>query len=91
MREAFQEDWERKSFARGASTITQQVVRNIFLTKDKNIWRKAKELYLAVELDEKVDKKRVLETYINIAEWGPGIFGIPKRRLLIIFRNNRSE
>ena len=76
IREAIQEDWDRKSFARGASTITQQVVRNVFLTKDKNIWRKAKELYLAVRRDETVGKRKVLETYLNIAEWGPGIFGI---------------
>lgn len=76
IKEAFEEDWERKSFARGASTITQQVARNVFLSKDKNLWRKAKELYLAAKLDETVGKRKVLETYLNIAEWGPGIFGI---------------
>ena len=76
IKEAIQADWDRKTFARGASTITQQVVRNVFLTKDKNIWRKAKELYLAVKLDEAVSKRKVLETYLNIAEWGPGIYGI---------------
>jgi monofunctional biosynthetic peptidoglycan transglycosylase len=76
IREAFEEDWEKKSFARGASTITQQVARNVFLSKEKNLWRKAKEFYLAMELDETVGKNRVLEVYLNIAEWGPGIFGI---------------
>jgi monofunctional biosynthetic peptidoglycan transglycosylase len=76
IKEAVQEDWERKGFARGASTITQQVVRNVFLSKDKNLWRKLKEIYLARRLDETVGKKKVLETYLNIAEWGPGIFGI---------------
>jgi monofunctional biosynthetic peptidoglycan transglycosylase len=76
IKEAAQEDWEEKGFVRGASTIDQQVVRNVFLTKDKNLWRKAKELYLAVKMDEVVSKKKVLETYLNIAEWGPGIFGI---------------
>jgi monofunctional biosynthetic peptidoglycan transglycosylase len=76
MKEAFREDWEEKKFARGASTITQQVARNVFLTKDKNLWRKAKELYLAVKIDELVGKKKTLETYLNVAEWGPGIFGI---------------
>jgi monofunctional biosynthetic peptidoglycan transglycosylase len=76
IKQAAQEDWEEKGFVRGASTIDQQVVRNVFLTKDKNLWRKAKELYLAVKLDEGVGKRKVLETYLNIAEWGPGIFGI---------------
>jgi monofunctional glycosyltransferase len=76
IKEAFHEDWEEKKFARGASTITQQVARNVFLTKEKNLWRKAKEFYLAIKLDEIVGKRRTLETYLNIAEWGPGIFGI---------------
>jgi len=76
IREAFQEDWEEKRFARGASTITQQVARNVFLSKDKNLWRKAKEFYLAIKLDELVGKRKTLEVYLNVAEWGPGIFGI---------------
>jgi len=76
IQEAMREDWEEKKFARGASTITQQVARNVFLTKDKNLWRKAKEFYLAIKLDELVGKKRTLEAYLNVAEWGPGIFGI---------------
>lgn len=76
MREALKEDWEEGSFARGASTITQQVARNIFLTKDKNLWRKLKELFIAVQMEGKLGKRRILEVYFNIAEWGPGIFGI---------------
>jgi monofunctional glycosyltransferase len=76
MKEAAQEDWEEKKFVRGASTITQQVARNVFLDKDKNLWRKLKEFYLAIKLDEVIGKGRTLETYLNIAEWGPGIFGI---------------
>jgi monofunctional biosynthetic peptidoglycan transglycosylase len=76
IKEAAREDWEERKFARGASTITQQVVRNVFLTKDKNLWRKAKEFYLAIRLDQLVGKRRTLETYLNIAEWGPAIFGI---------------
>ena len=43
-------------------TITQQVVRNVFLDKDKNLWRKLKELYLAVRLEQSVSKKKILET-----------------------------
>lgn len=73
---ALKEDWEEGRFARGASTITQQVVRNVFLDKDKNLWRKLKELVLSVEIEEVVGKRKILETYLNVAEWGEDIFGI---------------
>ena len=76
IREAVEHDLSKGKFARGASTITQQVVRNVFLTKEKSLWRKFKELILATRLDRSVGKRRVLEVYLNIAEWGPGIFGI---------------
>jgi monofunctional glycosyltransferase len=76
LKEAAQEDWEAGEFLRGASTLTQQVVRNIYLSKNKNLLRKAKEFYLALEADQKVGKHKILETYLNIVEWGPGVFGI---------------
>jgi monofunctional biosynthetic peptidoglycan transglycosylase len=76
IREAIKEDFQAGRFARGASTITQQVVRNVFLDKDKNLWRKLKEVWLAVKLEDSVEKKRILEVYLNIAEWGEGVFGI---------------
>ena len=74
--EALRKDFQERRFARGASTITQQVVRNVFLEKEKKIWRKVKELYLAVQLEKSVSKRRILEVYLNIAEWGEGIYGI---------------
>lgn len=76
IREAMQHDLKTGKFARGASTITQQVVRNVFLSKEKSLWRKLKEVILAVRLDRAVGKRRILEIYFNIAEWGPGFFGI---------------
>jgi len=76
IKEAIKEDWEEGSFVRGASTITQQVVKNVYLEKDKNLWRKLKELFLAVRMEETVGKRKILETYLNIAEWGEGVFGI---------------
>lgn len=76
IKEAIKEDIEEGRFARGASTITQQVVRNVFLDKDKNLWRKVKEFFLAIRLERSVGKRKILETYLNIAEWGEGIFGI---------------
>lgn len=60
---------------RGASTITQQLVKNLFLTTDRSIFRKAAEIPLALLADLLLSKQRILELYLNIAEWGPGIFG----------------
>lgn len=74
--EAAKENWRKKRFARGGSTITQQVTKNVFLEADKNLWRKIRELILALRMERQVGKKRILETYFNIAEWGEGIYGI---------------
>ncbi|MBI2711669.1 MAG: transglycosylase domain-containing protein [Bdellovibrio sp.] len=76
MSEAIKADIRKKKFARGASTITQQVVKNLFLEKDKKIWRKIKELYLAIELEKALGKRKILEIYLNIAQWGRGVYGI---------------
>lgn len=76
IREALKHDFERGSFARGASTITQQVAKNVFLNQEKSLWRKFREILLAVRLEKELGKRRVLETYLNVVEWGPGIFGI---------------
>lgn len=61
---------------RGGSTITQQLVKNLFLSPEKTITRKVRELLLSVEIERKYSKRKILETYLNIAEWGPGIYGI---------------
>lgn len=60
---------------RGASTITMQVAKNLFLWNGRSYLRKALELPLALMLDAMLSKRRVLEIYLNIAEWGEGIFG----------------
>lgn len=61
---------------RGASTITQQVARNLYLSDQRSLTRKAKEWVLARRLEEHLSKKRILELYLNFAEWGNGVFGI---------------
>lgn len=61
---------------RGASTLTQQVAKNVFLNQERSFVRKIRELAIAVELEKTTSKHRILETYFNIAEWGEGIFGI---------------
>lgn len=62
-------------FVRGASTITMQVAKNVFLWPDKSYLRKAIEVALAFGLETVWTKDRILEVYLNIAEWGPGVFG----------------
>lgn len=61
---------------RGASTLTQQVVKNLYLSEDRSFLRKAKEAWLAHRLEGALSKKRILRLYVNVAEWGDGIFGL---------------
>jgi monofunctional biosynthetic peptidoglycan transglycosylase len=61
--------------SRGASTITMQTAKNLFLWPQRSAIRKGLEIPLALVLDRAWGKKRVLEVYLNIAEWGPGLFG----------------
>ncbi len=68
-------DYRERGRLRGASTITMQVARNLFLWGGGGAVRKALELPLALLLDATWPKRRILEVYLNIAEWGPGIFG----------------
>ncbi|MHB2169408.1 monofunctional biosynthetic peptidoglycan transglycosylase [Alsobacter sp. R-9] len=70
------EDAEDGSPSRGASTITMQVAKNLFLWPSRSYVRKGLEIPLALWLDLALSKRRVLEIYLNIAEWGPGIFGV---------------
>ena len=67
---------ERGTFARGASTITQQLAKNLFLSREKRIGRKLAEASLALLLDAALGKRRVLEIYLNVIEWGPGLYGL---------------
>ena len=66
----------KKHRLRGGSTITQQIAKNLFLTREKTLLRKLRELLLAIELDATLSKNRLLEIYFNIVEWAPGVFGI---------------
>lgn len=68
-------DWKKKKFARGASTITQQLARNLYLSKSKNPLRKIKEFLIALKLERELTKARILELYLNVVEWGPGVYG----------------
>lgn len=76
IKNAIKYDLEKKSFARGASTITQQVAKNLFLSREKTLSRKAKEIVLARRMDEQLTKGRILELYLNVVELGPMVYGI---------------
>ena len=69
-------DWSRGGAARGASTITQQLAKNLFLSRDKQIGRKLEELAITFLLESALGKDRILEIYLNIIEWGPHLRGL---------------
>jgi hypothetical protein len=69
-------NWVRGTNARGASTITQQLAKNLFLTREKSVGRKLSEAALALLLDSTLGKARVLEIYLNVIEWGPDVYGL---------------
>ena len=75
LRDAVETDWERGEFKRGASTITQQLAKNLFLSPDKNPFRKLKELLITRRLEAELSKQRILEIYLNVIEWGDRIWG----------------
>ncbi len=74
--DAFQTNLKKGKFARGGSTITQQVIKNVYLSNEKTLVRKAKEAILTMRIERHLGKKRILEIYLNIAEMGPGVYGI---------------
>src|SRR5215217_794939 len=76
LRKAMGEAWEKRQLGRGASTITQQLAKNLWLSTDRSLFRKAKELVLAHRLEEALTKKRILALYLNVVEWGNGVYGI---------------
>jgi monofunctional biosynthetic peptidoglycan transglycosylase len=66
---------ERMEFVRGASTITQQLAKNLYLSPSKNPIRKLRELLITRRLEAELSKQRILEIYLNVIEWGDGIYG----------------
>jgi monofunctional biosynthetic peptidoglycan transglycosylase len=75
VRKVAEESRETGEVSRGASTITQQLVKNLFFTTHRNPVRKAFEYTLAPMADTILGKQRTLELYLNVVEWGPGVFG----------------
>ena len=75
IREAVRVDWEKRRYAYGGSTLTQQLARNLYLSPDKTMSRKLREAFIAWKLERYLSKRRILELYLNVAEWGPGVYG----------------
>jgi len=73
---AIEKDLKAKKFKSGGSTITQQLARNLFLSPEKSLIRKISEAVITWRMEKVLSKRRILELYLNVAEWGEGIFGV---------------
>ncbi len=73
---AFHKNMSKKRYVYGGSTITQQLARTLYLRPRKSLIRKAKEAALTFYMELLLPKRRILELYLNFAEWGPGIYGV---------------
>jgi len=75
MRKALEANIKKKKVLRGGSTITQQLAKNLYLSPSQSVIRKVREAAIAFMLEHTLSKKRILELYLNVIEWGDGIFG----------------
>jgi monofunctional biosynthetic peptidoglycan transglycosylase len=75
LRASLEKNWEEGQFLRGGSTITQQLAKNLYLSPTRNPMRKVEELMIARRLEAALTKRRIFEIYLNMIEWGDGIFG----------------
>lgn len=76
MIDSLAENIKERRLAYGASTITQQVVKNLFLTQEKSFLRKLKEIIITRSLEKRFSKNQILELYLNLAEFGPDLYGV---------------
>lgn len=90
MQASFETNLKRGRVARGGSTLTQQLAKNAFLGKEKSLWRKIKEAYLAHAIENRYKKDFILEKYLNVVELGSDIYGV-KSAALKYFQKNPSE
>jgi hypothetical protein len=76
IRNSIKEDVDKDKFARGGSTISMQLAKNVFLKRSKTIGRKVQEALLTIALESCLTKDQIMETYLNVVEFGPDIYGI---------------
>ena len=72
---ALDKNYRKGRIVAGGSTISQQLAKNLFLSAERSYWRKGEEAILTVMLEAILDKRRILELYLNVIEWGNGVFG----------------
>lgn len=75
MQKALEKNRRKGKVVAGGSTISQQLAKNLFLSASKTPWRKAQEAVITLMLETLWDKRRILEVYLNVVEWGEGVFG----------------
>ena len=75
IQKAMEKNEKKGRIVAGGSTISQQLAKNLFLSASKTPWRKAQEAVITLMLETLWDKRRILEVYLNVVEWGEGIFG----------------
>ena len=75
IQKALEKNQKKGKIVAGVATITQQLAKNLFLSADKTPWRKAQEAIITLMLEALLDKRRILEIYLNVVEWGNGVFG----------------
>lgn len=75
LEKAYEKNEKKGHVVRGGSTITQQLAKNLFLSPDKSYFRKGQELIITYMLEYWMDKERIFEIYLNVVEWGTGVFG----------------
>lgn len=76
LKESLRRNWEEGKVVRGGSTITQQLAKNLYLSTSRSVFRKIKEYFIARRLEEHLSKNRIFHLYLNVIEFGPGIFGV---------------
>jgi monofunctional biosynthetic peptidoglycan transglycosylase len=72
---AYEKNKKKGKIVAGGSTISQQLAKNLFLSTKRTPWRKGEEVIITLMLEAMMDKKRIFEIYLNVIEWGEGVFG----------------
>ena len=76
LKESIKKNFEEGKLARGGSTITQQLAKNLYLSTEKSFLRKIREYFIAQRLEKELSKSRIYHLYLNVIEFGPGVFGV---------------
>jgi len=76
IKESFRRNFSEWKFSRGGSTLTQQLAKNLYLSRDKTLTRKFKEFFISKQIEDQLTKRQILEKYINVVEFGKNIYGL---------------